>query len=198
MGGFTFNGCGATDSFYPIKSVGTFFCKHCGREVTFTLSEVRRKVRVVWIPTVTLTTKFAVVCTNCKTGFYVSDQQKDDILYERVSLRMERDGLALEVKGESRPQPREKNTFNVRSNNEKTELQSPRNSMWEINDDIEPPPKTASVPTIRENVSFEEKKPFVTPEIKKTAVKICPECKMMYASTKETCTLCGVALVEKD
>lgn len=98
------NGCGAADSFYPIKSLGTRYCKSCRKETEWAVMEVRRKVRVVFIPTVTLNKKYAVACCKCKTGYYISDAQKDFALSSPAScVEVKADGI--EFHGITQAQP---------------------------------------------------------------------------------------------
>lgn len=80
MGGFTVNGCGTGDSFYPKLNLGNHFCKICNSIQEFDLMEVKRKVKVLYIPTFSLNTKYAVACNRCKTGYYVDDSIRDELL----------------------------------------------------------------------------------------------------------------------
>ncbi|MBR1763042.1 MAG: hypothetical protein IJ731_06715 [Eubacterium sp.] len=86
MGGFTVNGFGAADSYYQMKSVGHFYCNCCNREQEFFVMELKRKVKVLYIPTVSLYSKYAVVCNKCKNGYYIEENVKDDIMYGRATV----------------------------------------------------------------------------------------------------------------
>lgn len=68
MGGFTVNGCGTGDSFYPKLNLGNHFCKACNSIQEFDLMEVKRKVKVLYIPTFSLKTEFVkgVLCKSYK------------------------------------------------------------------------------------------------------------------------------------
>lgn len=79
MGGFMFNGCGAADSYYLLKSLPGHPCELCGKK-DYALMELKRKIRVFYIPTVPINTKYGIVCPKCKRGYYVSEAQKDYIL----------------------------------------------------------------------------------------------------------------------
>lgn len=72
MGGFRFNGCGVTDHFKHIKSLGTHICPNCNKLSEFTLDEANQKIDVFWIPTLTLKSRYAVMCTKCKNGEFCS------------------------------------------------------------------------------------------------------------------------------
>ena len=97
MGGFTINGCGAADSYYPIKNLHNAHCTSCGRERMFALMELKRKVKVFYIPTFSVGSKYAVVCSHCKDGWYVSDMQKEFILSNPAdSVRIDAEGVHLE------------------------------------------------------------------------------------------------------
>lgn len=68
MGGFRFNGCGVTEHFKHIKSLGTHQCPNCNKLAEFSLDQVNKKVDVFWIPTLTLNSQYAVMCKNCEMG----------------------------------------------------------------------------------------------------------------------------------
>lgn len=74
MGGFRFNGCGATDHFKKVKSLGIQLCPQCQKAAEFFLEEVKFKVDIFFIPTVTLKSRYAVMCSKCKQGEFCSDQ----------------------------------------------------------------------------------------------------------------------------
>lgn len=75
MGGFMINGCGAADSFYPIQDFGMFHCNSCKKPQVFSLMEVKRKIRVFFVPTVSVNRKYAVACKKCKTGRYITEEE---------------------------------------------------------------------------------------------------------------------------
>lgn len=95
MGGFTVNGFGATDRFVPIRNLGTFQCPHCKQERMLQLMEVQRKVSLLYIQTVTINTKYAIACASCQSGYYIEEQQKDDILYGRAIATITEQGAVL-------------------------------------------------------------------------------------------------------
>lgn len=74
MGGFRVNGCGVTDHFKRVKSLGMHLCPSCGRAAEFFLEEAKQKVDVLFIPTVTLKSRYAVMCSKCDQGQFCSDQ----------------------------------------------------------------------------------------------------------------------------
>ncbi len=73
MGGFRVNGIGATDHFKKIKSLGVRTCPKCGKETEFFLELAKFKIDVFYIPTFTLKTRYAVMCSKCENGQFVSD-----------------------------------------------------------------------------------------------------------------------------
>ena len=95
MGGFTVNGFGATDRFVPIRNLGTFQRPHCKQERMLQLMEVQRKVSLLYIQTVTINTKYAIACASCQNGYYIEEQQKDDILYGRAIATITEQGAVL-------------------------------------------------------------------------------------------------------
>lgn len=74
MGGFRFNGCGVTDHFKRIKTLGMHNCPTCKKLREFTLDEANQKIDILWIPTLTLKSRYAVKCKNCKTGEFCSTE----------------------------------------------------------------------------------------------------------------------------
>lgn len=80
MGGFLLNGCGAADTFQKLKLLKTDDCPTCQRKQQFYLAKVRMKIHVVYIPTVPLSTKYAIICDQCKTGRFVSKEQMEQLL----------------------------------------------------------------------------------------------------------------------
>ena len=95
MGGYMINGCGTADSYYKLKELPHLKCKSC-RDKTYALMELRRKIRVLYIPTVTTKVRYAVVCNSCKNGYYVSEEQKEYILNNPAEVvQMAEDGLVI-------------------------------------------------------------------------------------------------------
>lgn len=89
MGGFMYNGCGTADSFYPKKVLGNHYCNSCHSIQEFDLMEIKRKIRVFFIPTFSLNTKFGVACKKCKSGIYIEEGVRDDLLYGRKVIEIE-------------------------------------------------------------------------------------------------------------
>ena len=85
----------ATDRFVPIRNLGTFQCPHCKQERMLQLMEVQRKVSLLYIQTVTINTKYAIACASCQNGYYIEEQQKDDILYGRAIATITEQGAVL-------------------------------------------------------------------------------------------------------
>ncbi len=105
MAGFTVNGFGAADSYYLLKPIGTFYCPKCGKERSYALMELRMKVRLLFIPTVTVNKKYAIVCEKCKTGYYVEESVKNDILAGRIQPIVQADGVQLRRVGSQQVPP---------------------------------------------------------------------------------------------
>lgn len=72
MGGFRFNGCGVTDHFKTIKKLGVHACPNCKKLAEFSLDEANQKIDVLWIPTLTIKSRYAVMCKKCKNGEFCS------------------------------------------------------------------------------------------------------------------------------
>ena len=95
MGGFTINGCGATDRFNPIKELGTFTCPRCQKVTGFTLDEVKRKIDVFFIPTATVSVKYAIMCKNCENGKYIDEAEKNALMSGAAKAEIDEDGIAV-------------------------------------------------------------------------------------------------------
>lgn len=131
MGGFMIDGCGVADSFYPISDVGTFYCNCCRKEQPFKLMEVKMKIRVFFVPTVPIKTKWAIACHKCKTGFYIEEYMKDDILAGKTKVDVTSEGVHLteDVKFADNPD----------ANNRYFEIQTEQPDTSEKADDIHRP-----------------------------------------------------------
>lgn len=108
MGGFRFNGCGVTDHFKNIKSLGTHICPKCRTLAEFTLDEANQKIDVLWIPTVTLKTRYAVMCKKCENGefcsvewagYLMNQTQRPEIIFESEATAKGWSASALSFKG---------------------------------------------------------------------------------------------------
>lgn len=80
MGGLIIDGFGAEDKFKTIKYLGEYVCPLCNNSNSFTLDEVNRKIVVLFIPTVSYSTKYAIMCKKCQRGRYIDEVDKDKIL----------------------------------------------------------------------------------------------------------------------
>lgn len=93
MGGFRINGCGVTDHFKKLRSLGHHTCPYCGREAEFFLEEARQKVDVLFIPTVTLKSRHAVMCGICRQGEICSQEWAAQLMSGQLP-----DGMIFESK----------------------------------------------------------------------------------------------------
>lgn len=208
MGGFTINGFGAADSYYPLKSVGIFYCKCCRKEQEFSVMELKRKIKVLYIPTVSLYSKYAIACNKCKNGHYIEENVKDDILYGRSTV------IGYDENGPKIQQ------IALDSNYVSTSAAVPsvQESEAELNYDsnietAEPDPVISKQvhiePAQPENVSKEivdkssaesnDKSNFT--QVKKTieptsfsSTKKCPHCGFSYVGEPKICVICGEKL----
>lgn len=122
MGGFTVNGCGTGDSFHPIRILGNHYCKHCKSIQEYDLMEVKRKIKVFYIPTVAINTKYAVACKKCKNGSYIEDSIRDDLMYGRKEITVESGGIYYKnVAGDIPVQPNHGSSQNVDNNKDKSD-----------------------------------------------------------------------------
>ena len=100
MGGFTINGFGWGDKLYPKLGLGQHYCKYCKSMQNFALMEVQSKIEVLFIKTVTFNTKYAVCCTKCEEGYYVTEEQRDELLYQGAKIEVLEDGISVIKSGE--------------------------------------------------------------------------------------------------
>lgn len=106
MAGFLINGCGASDSYYKIKDLVTAYCPRCKKQMPWELAMLKMKIRVVFIPTFSINTKYAVMCSGCRQGYYVSEEQKDFILNNPPScVEVQQDGVVIHGMGQGAAQP---------------------------------------------------------------------------------------------
>lgn len=200
MGGFLYNGCGASDSYNKVKSLGQGYCKNCKKTATFGLYELARKVRIVWIPTVTLSTKCAVICDKCKCGSYVEGDLLTEILADRavfefgadgIKITTQKEDLAPAINGQTQIQPDEAKpqpAANLPAVAQKTENQP---SAFQAAGD------QAAATQIAENqLAAKRAAPSFSEVQFVRRKKVCPSCKMSYSSQKTTCDICGIPLKE--
>lgn len=82
MGGFTVNGFGASDHFKKIKSLGFYECDKCKKVTEHFLADAKFKIDILFIPTFTLKSRYAVMCDKCKNGEYCSDEWASRLINE--------------------------------------------------------------------------------------------------------------------
>ncbi len=85
MGGFQINGCGARDYFTKVKYLGDSMCPVCKKTMPFYLEKGKYKVSVLWVPTVTLKERYAVMCEKCKNGKWIEDDVAQKLLNGAVN-----------------------------------------------------------------------------------------------------------------
>lgn len=192
MGGFLYNGCGASDSYYPIKDLKEAYCNSCKTIRKFQLMELKRKIRVFWIPTLSIDTKYGIICPNCKTGWYVEEYQKDAILKGDMVVAINTDGVTL-----SRVQ-------------KKQQAPPPLQPKSQVTVEVEKSENTEKKENVLKSLSNTEKKENVEKDLSNTEKKeetifpsqllnrkICPSCKLMFMGDKTHCNICGRQLVNK-
>lgn len=178
MGGFMYNGFGAADSYYPIKSVGKFYCNACNKEQEFSVMELKRKIRVLYIPTLTINSKFAVACNKCKNGYYIDDNQKNGLLYGRAIVKN------ISENGPNIVFIEENDNYNIVSTN--SEPIAEITPEWIV--EPEPQPRPNSQPNLQPNPQ-----PINQPIVTSTTKK-CPNCGFNYVGDPEICVMCGEKL----
>jgi len=203
LAGFTFNGCGASDSYYPLWQLGEHYCPVCNAQKPFSVMELRMKIRVFFIPTVTVNTKYAVACNKCKNGYYIDENQKNDIISGRATVEIKKDGA--EVIAVDKKSTEEKTETVVKEEIKEEIKEEVKNTVKEeikeITAEQQPSEKVVEAPFPEETspVKVEEKREnieFTMPVQRK--IKQCPKCRLMYSMTKEVCTICNCALENKE
>lgn len=154
MGGFMINGCGAADSYYQLKFLETRQCSCCKKPRSFSLMELKMKIRVIFIPTVTIKKRYAIVCESCKNGFFVEEAQKDAIMHGTLIPVIADDGISFI----------DRNAF---ANNEATAMHEPipspvNQSVNGVAASVPEPVKTFEAPVIKASESF---KPVEAPAV---------------------------------
>lgn len=201
MGGFTVNGFGATDRFVPIRNLGTFQCPHCKQERMLQLMEVQRKVSLLYIQTVTINTKYAIACASCQNGYYIEEQQKDDILYGRAIATITEQGAVLLKKEKiiDAPEKQEKPSLPQNSQAERPRRRfcgrcgSPldgQTGRCPVCDGAENK-STAADAGAAANAGAAQSLAG------KLSRKICPSCGLLFSSDKTTCPVCGSGLEDR-
>ena len=99
MAGVIINGFGWSDSYYPRLNLGQHYCKFCNSMQNFALMEVKAKIRIFFVPTVSFSTKYCVCCEKCQNGIYVNDEQRDLLLYRGAKIEV-RDGISIVTKSD--------------------------------------------------------------------------------------------------
>lgn len=101
MAGFLINGCGASDSYYKLKDLKVAHCPHCREQTLWEVAMLKMKIRVVFIPTVPISTKYAVMCSCCRQGYYITEEQKNFILNNPPScVEVQPDGVVIHGMGQ--------------------------------------------------------------------------------------------------
>lgn len=216
MGGFTVDGCGASDRFYHLKNVGSFTCPKCGRESDFYLDEVKRKIDIFFIPTATISVKYAIMCGKCERGWYIGEVDKDKILSGRATVEISPDGVSFIQKDSfvnksTEHIEREKNADKTTSLCPKCNYELQLNAKYCMNCGFDLSSKQDSVTTDINNTDSQNES-IHDIELKKTDLnntakndfsyalpekKYCPKCNMFYVAQKEKCTICGGDLIKK-
>lgn len=97
MSGFLIDGFGAGETTSVLSNVGYHHCKYCYSDQDFVLSEIKLKLKALFIPIASVKTKYAVVCSICGNGYYVDETQRDAILYDGAKAEVKDDRLIITV-----------------------------------------------------------------------------------------------------
>lgn len=226
MAGFTINGCGAADSYYPLKELGAFHCPKCNSTRLFSLMELKMKIRVLYIPTFTINTKYAVTCTVCENGYYVDEVTKNAILNGSARVTdISSEGLSIEqaktarfiesgdngtekpddtvpyIKEETKPAEQEPsdNIADTLNTLKSIAEEHSKDDNVTVHEEV---PKNKDKVITQETSEDGIKKPDLSNSFKfempKRVIKECPQCGMMYPPNTENCPICSCALTVKE
>lgn len=146
--------------------------------------EVKRKIKVLYIPTVSINTKYAVGCRSCENGYYISDQQKDDLIYGRAWPEITEDGLLLHQIKES---PAQGTEMTAEEYLEEEETETASEEYADMPDTMQ-----------QSGPAGGGKDFFVKAALAGTLQrKICPVCGLLYTADKINCSVCGKQLEER-
>ena len=118
-------------------------------------------------------------CRSCENGYYISDQQKDDLIYGRAWPEITEDGLLLHQIKESPAQGTEM-TAEEYPEEEETALEEYADTMQQsgpAGGGKDFSVKAALAGTLQR--------------------KICPVCGLLYTADKTNCSVCGKQLEER-
>ncbi len=217
MAGFMFNGFGAADSYYTIKELPGLQCQRCNK-ADMALMELRMKIRIVYIPTLTIGKKYAVCCPKCKEGFYVDDAQRTFILNHDAScVQVSSEGVVLvddeadavepAPQAASLPKPEESPVAAPPA--ESQEEAAPHCSCgaelipgalfcMKCGKKVNQAPAAAPVqpseaPAVQPGTPAVPVQPQASSFVYKKP-KVCPECGMHVTGQKDTCSICGAKI----
>lgn len=222
MAGFTINGFGASDSYRTLKDLKTSHCFSCRRDTMFALMELKMRIRLLYIPTVPIGTKYAVVCTRCKNGYYVNEEQRNFILDNPASVvTIASDGVVLHgihaqknaVEAPVVPEPP------VEAPKPTPEPKPVAPQPPVVQPKPNPQPPVIQQPPVKQNPTYatleqseldaifvqdtSQKqtvsnpapvKQKAAPQVNYSRRKICPSCRMLFAPDKQFCNICGSLL----
>lgn len=200
MGGYRINGCGVTDHFKKIKSLGQHLCPYCKKITEFFLDESKKKIDVFFIPTVTLKSEYAVMCQKCGQGMFCSAEWagyllqqtgRPDIIFESVARKQ---GWVPQT-GQFSAQPN-KPTSDVPPPAQPTNpaadvppLAQPSKLAADAPPPVQPNKSSADVPRLPKSEVSEPSWPTA-----QTAMPVfckCPHCGITQLREGQNCTYCG-------
>ena len=75
MGGLQVDGFGARDYFKKIKYLGDHMCPICKCATPHYLENGKMKVTLLWIPTITVKERYAIMCDKCEQGNWIENDE---------------------------------------------------------------------------------------------------------------------------
>lgn len=182
MGGFTINGCGASDSYYPLRTLTGMTCPSCGK-ADLALTELRMKIRVFYIPTFTIGKKYGILCPRCKNGYYVSDAQRDYVMSHGAEcVQLLPDGIQIIPVEEAAALPEEKQE-------QPAAVPAAADAA-----SAEKPAEEAPVQPVTAEEKPAEEAPADGLAFVYRKSKVCPDCGMHAPADRDTCGVCGAKL----
>lgn len=210
MAGFLINGCGAADSYYKLKGVGEAYCPRCRKQKPWELAMLKMKIRVVFIPTVSVSTKYAVMCSGCRQGYYVSEEQKKFILDNPPScVEVQLDGVVIHGMGQDmsqaaeepqtqqNPQPPRQPQPEPSGGRPSSGFAQPEPSRAQPSPrPVQPAPRIAPAPpaSVQESQAFKQQAPRASSSGFEERGMVCPGCRRQVRPGVRFCGFCGAAL----
>ena len=189
MSGFRVDGCGATDHFKKIKSLGIHTCPSCKNETEFFLDLVKFKIDIFFIPTVTLKSRYAVMCSKCGNGEFCSGEWAANLMNTQGTPQVifESNAQAQQSSESSEPAPQPA----IQTQDESAQTPQPA-----VQTEEEPLSATQTV-VQTQTESLPKSDSVIEPRNLKQPVFKCKKCGVTQLREGKFCPYCGEPVPEE-